>query len=476
MASLVSSANLEELFDKIKEKSKAAYIEQCNNGDLLGFERALRQDMDELYNAICGEVLPQSALELQPVLYEKALNIGLSKLQIRPYTIQVGTGHLVEVANYYGCKVSDDYQESQRHSIALYWGLVGKTSPSYYDKVGYCTTICPSYALSNQLLRKFGVEGCISHNRDLMNMLSSFCMDKEEHLVIETSDKLTNKRVVISVDGGRTRTREYTGLMNDLGHASYDTPWCEPKLFVIDVLNDKGRPDIDEKPLYGCRFDEQDFLNLFRRYLSVLDIVNAKSVQIIADGAPWIWLNIKDILIEQGVAETKIVETLDHCHAISYVNDLVKAMPKQVLIEVPNVVPENVPKIVPDPKKEEQKEPIPANCLKQFKEWLWAGKSEKIVKICREIFKEPSQEINRWINYIEKHINRTQYTDFKERNLLCGSGIIESAIRRIINLKYKNASTFWDRTVVEKLYFFRATLLSNRWEILIQNLAKSKFG
>jgi hypothetical protein len=29
---------------------------------------------------------------------------------------------------------------------------------------------------------------------------------------------------------------------------------------------------------------------------------------------------------------------------------------------------------------------------------------------------------------------------------------------------------------VEKLYFFRATLLSNRWEILIQNLAKSKFG
>jgi hypothetical protein len=43
-------------------------------------------------------------LELQPVLYEKASNIGLSKLQIRPYTIQVGTGHLVEVENYYGLK------------------------------------------------------------------------------------------------------------------------------------------------------------------------------------------------------------------------------------------------------------------------------------------------------------------------------------------------------------------------------------
>ena len=187
MVALVSGTNLEELFDKIKEKSKGSYIEQCNNGDLLGFERRLRQDMDDLYNAVCGEVLPQSASALQPVLYEKAVNLGLSKLQIRPYTIQIGTGHLIEVEHYYGCKVSDDYRESQRHSIALYWGLIG-------------------------------VGGGISHNRDLMNMLSSFCMDKEEHLVIETSDKLTNKRVVISVDGGRTRTREYTGELNDLGH------------------------------------------------------------------------------------------------------------------------------------------------------------------------------------------------------------------------------------------------------------------
>jgi hypothetical protein len=416
--------------------------------------------MDAAYNAVCTEVLQQSAKELQPILYEKSKEQGLSKLQLRRYEVQVSTGHIVEVENYYGCKVTEDYKESHRHSVALYWGLIGKASPSYYDKLGYCATICPSYFLSNQLLRKFGVGGCMSHNRDVMNMLSTFCMDKEEHLVVEQSDKLTNKRVVISVDGGRTRTRAYTGEVNKMGHPSYDTPWCEPKLFVIDVLNDKGKPDIKEKPLYGCRFDEQDFLNLLRRYLSLLDIKNAKSVQIVADGASWIWRNIKSILQEQGVAEPKIVETLDHCHAVSYVHDLVKAMPKQMTQES---IEEHV------------KESDSKNYLKLFKDWLWAGKSEKIVKICRDIFKEPSQEIDRWINYLEKHINRTQYTDFKELNLLCGSGIIESAIRRIVNLKYKNAATFWDKTIVEKLYFFRATLLANRWEILIQNLAKSRF-
>jgi hypothetical protein len=107
MASLVSGTKIEELFEKIKENSKKSYIEQCNNGDLLGFERQLRQDIDDLYNAVCGEVLPQSASQLQPVLYEKVENIELSKLQIRPYTIQIGTRHLVEVENYYGCQVSD---------------------------------------------------------------------------------------------------------------------------------------------------------------------------------------------------------------------------------------------------------------------------------------------------------------------------------------------------------------------------------
>ena len=53
---------------------------------------------------------------------------------------------------------------------------------------------------------------------------------------------------------------------------------------------------------------------------------------------------------------------------------------------------------------------------------------------------------------------------------MCGSGIIESGIRRIINLRFKNASTFWKKETVEKLYFFRAALLSKRWDIVMDNI------
>ena len=54
-----------------------------------------------------------------------------------------------------------------------------------------------------------------------------------------------------------------------------------------------------------------------------------------------------------------------------------------------------------------------------------------------------------------------------------GSGIIESAIRRIINLRFKNASTFWLADNVEKLYFLRAALVAGRWNIVMDNIAKS---
>ncbi len=92
---------------------------------------------------------------------------------------------------------------------------------------------------------------------------------------------------------------------------------------------------------------------------------------------------------------------------------------------------------------------------------------------CREIYKRPGQIITRWINYLEKHQDKMQYTEYEKNKLMCGSGIIESGIRRIINLRFKNASTFWQKELVEKLYFLRAAVLSKRWNTVIENIRKS---
>ena len=111
------------------------------------------------------------------------------------------------------------------------------------------------------------------------------------------------------------------------------------------------------------------------------------------------------------------------------------------------------------------------NLLEKFLNWFWEGQAGKIAQYCRKIFKYSNELSDRYMAYLEKYENRMQYTDCKEDNLMCGSGIVDSGVRRIINLRFKNTSTFWAAPTVEKLYFLRAAVLAKRWDIVIQNLA-----
>lgn len=455
MESVISCTKVGKILLELQNKCEKEYQNLLFSGDLLGFEGLLWADLQAVYNKISEIMLQLTALKLLECMREKAEKLGMSKLEKRAVSFQISTGYEVIVKSYYGCNVSENF-EGSRYPLLRHWGIIEKCSPSYYDKVGMCSIISPSYTLSNQLLTKFNVKNTISHNRKVMNSLGTFCSDKEEHLVLKSGENVTGKRIVISMDGGRTRTREYNEKFNEAGNECYASPWREPKLFVIDVLNELGKVDTKEMPIYGCRFEEQEVLDLLKRYLVLLDIKTVKGVQIVADGAPWIWLNIKKILLELGVEATKIVETLDYCHAISYVNTLIKAMPK------------NEKGVILTTTWDEK------TCLKQAKEWAWKGKISAFVSLSKRLFPNPNQEINQAINYLDKHQNRMQYIDYQKDKLLCGSGIIESAIRRIINLRFKNASTFWDKETVEKLFLFRAVLVSNRWEVLIKNVAKKQ--
>jgi hypothetical protein len=207
-------------------------------------------------------------------------------------------------------------------------------------------------------------------------------------------------------------------------------------------------------PKYGCRFEEDAVLDLLKEYLVLLKIKNAESVQLIADGAQWIWASLKNILIDLGVLEVKIVETIDYCHAVSYVHSIVKALPK------------NEKGIILTTSWDEK------NGLKQAKDRLWKGEITELISLTKKLIPEPNQEINQAINYLDKHQNRMQYAYYQANKYMCGSGIIESAIRRIINLRFKNSSSFWLKNNVQKLYVFRAILVSKRWNIFINNLVK----
>jgi len=56
------------------------------------------------------------------------------------------------------------------------------------------------------------------------------------------------------------------------------------------------------------------------------------------------------------------------------------------------------------------------------------------------------------------------YVTFRRRGIPCGSGAIESAIRRVINQRLKSNAIYWRQENAEAMFAVRATLLCDRWE------------
>jgi hypothetical protein len=415
------------------------------DGDLMSYENELQRMLIDVNNEVSAALLATCSLSFIEQYEPKE---G-SSTEIRPTNFRLSTGYRVELPSLYLKRCPKGCQ-GNRNLLLKHWNIQGGNSLALCDKTAYLAMLSPSYETAYEALSKLETKICLSSVRDITNRLADQVEEYgEEYLLLKQGETLAGKKVVISTDGGRSRVREYRQEVSAKGFGKFNTPWREPKLFVIDVISDDGQKTRETLPIYGCRFSEQDMIELLERYLSKLEVDKATHVQLIADGAQWIWNQVPPMLERLGVQQSRLTQTIDHCHATSYLHQLVEKMPKRIT--------------------DKQRK----GYLSTFKDQLWKGSITAIIETCRAIFKRPVHLVKRWINYFDKHADRMQYADYKDNGLLCGSGIIESAIRRIINLRFKNASTFWNQQTVEKLYTLRAAVLSKRWEILIGNVAKA---
>jgi len=423
------------------------FTEELKEGGLHTFEVGLSGLMDEFYNLVAGEVLAISAQKSVGLLEAKAREQRLGKLERRPMSVQIKTGHYVRVEGLYAKKAPVGFPGS-RHLLASHWKMIKGASPSYYSAICMLGVLSPSFEVAGKILDLQGVAYNLDRIQQLTRQVAKHCQGRQAELSRDVGESLKGLRVVIGIDGGRTRMREYKGEKNAKGNATFKTPWKEPKMFVIDVLNEEGIVNRHKLPIYGCLFGDDELIALLASHLQGLDIEQAMQVQIVADGAPWIWNRVRQMLSDLGVQAEKIVETVDYYHACQYVHKIVQGLPQKFARQS-------------------------ASLLKTFKQWLWEGNAKAIVEKCGELFKRPGKEIITYLGYLDKNQKRMQYAEYQDKKLMCGSGIIESGIRRVINLRFKNASAFWKQSNVEGLYFLRGILLAFRWNIMINNLVKA---
>lgn len=112
--------------------------------------------------------------------------------------------------------------------------------------------------------------------------------------------------------------------------------------------------------------------------------------------------------------------------------------------------------------------------FEEWKSWLWEGLANSIVRDFKKRIRRAGLELDKEmmtaLNYFVKHHDRMQYKLFKRRKLLCGSGLVESAIRRVINLRFKGPSAFWCAENLDKMFLLRCAMLSGRWHNLMKSI------
>ena len=71
--------------------------------------------------------------------------------------------------------------------------------------------VCPSFDITHEILNQLNIECNYNRIRDLAIHLGNNCKNDRIKNGLKENETLAGKRVVISTDGGRSRTREKTG-------------------------------------------------------------------------------------------------------------------------------------------------------------------------------------------------------------------------------------------------------------------------
>ena len=102
---------------------------------------------------------------------------------------------------------------------------------------------------------------------------------------------------------------------------------------------------------------------------------------------------------------------------------------------------------------------------KQVRELLWNGNIDEMTELVMKKLagkREASEPALKKLNeYFGDH-SKFQYKTFRDNGLPTGSGTVESAIRRVINLRIKGTGLFWKREHAENIIFLRSLVLTGK--------------
>jgi hypothetical protein len=347
----------------------------------------------------------------------------------------------------------------------LAWlGFVEGKSPALVREVARQTALLPSYAMARAELLEHGLKLNIKEVHNISQHAGQAALAyRRRELELFRRGQLPagagqGKRFGAMIDGGRVKLRKTTRRQKGQGKSKkqkrrFKTEWREVKQIIVFEMDEQGRMKKGSEPVVDGTFQGPDeIMEVLAMRLHQVGASQAAVVAFRSDGAQWIWDRLDWVKKRLGLSDKQVSKGLDWCHAVHHVSLALEAVLEGA----------------------ERK-----RVFKKLRKWLKAGRWQKVVDELVQLATAAQlpEDAAVWteIAYLGRHgeEGHLDYATYRRRRLPMGSGAIESAIRRVINLRLKGNSIFWEEDNAEGMLQVRGLVLSGRWNATFAKITAS---
>jgi hypothetical protein len=328
-------------------------------------------------------------------------------------------------------------------------------TPLVWSTLAQYGTLSASFAAACDTLKAWGITVSLKRVERLTYRFGQLGLFRRQQGVnqqgqgtLPVTPVLKGQRVVISVDGGRTRIRysKKGKRRQTTNRHGYVGEWQEPKLLTIYIVDSRGkRINTADIPVTndGTFGLADSFMKLLEMHLVRLGVNQAQQVLLLADGAEWIWLRIPPLLKRLGCPPESIKELLDFYHATEHLQQFATAA-----FTEPTVA---------------------QTWFKQARLELKGGRVADLIAQMQTLVEKGSGDRHKsmagQLAYFAtgQQQQRLNYEKVAAMKLPIGSGAIESLIRQVVNCRLKGTGKFWLLEHAEIMLHARCQWAAGTW-------------
>jgi hypothetical protein len=420
-----------------------------NAEDIRSWERQITELTRRLSGLLLAEAMQRASDQPETIQKARPLTQGaghkVKDQGKRDVTLRTTCGVIVVRVTYFSRNCDRDRSGKGMYPILLLWGMHDRCTSGVASEVSKLVAMLGSLEEVERVLADRGQPLDLKTIRSMAYRFAARARAAQRTGSLDWGETVAGRRVILSVDGGRIRIRTTKrGPKTAKGRHRYRTDWREPKMLLIYVVDEKGQMDRSFLAVIDGTLGGPDAIfKLMEFYVRELKIATADKVLFVADGARWIWNRVGALLRRLGVKPEQVNELVDFSHAVEHLGKIA-ALRRWAVQERQTWIG------------------------RQRRRLLKGKVAEVQAAIDTVCGSRPGKTLKRERDYFKRNIGkgRMDYAQIVESNLPIGSGAIESAIRRVVNLRLKGASIYWHKKSAEAVLLLRSYYKAGRWNHL----------